>query len=226
MIDKFYVYIYYDPRTDEPFYVGKGVNNRWQPKLRHSRQNPYLRNKLRKIGVENIIVKFALKNVCEECALYCEIDLIAVIGRKDQGKGPLVNMTDGGDGWSGNSPTVETREKISKALVGRPLGYVRTEETRRKLSKANKGHRPSEETKRKISKNNARKGKPAWNRGKKMSKEVKEKLSKALKGKPAWNKGKIVEAMRGRKHTEEAKRKMSTARCKWWQENRRKAKNE
>ena len=219
MTNKFYVYIYYDPETDKPFYVGKGISNRWQPKLRHSRQNPYLCNKLRKIGVENVIVKFALENVCEECALCCEIDLISVIGRKDRGDGPLVNMTDGGDGWSGTSHSKETRKKISKTLSGRPLGYTRSKETCKRLSVANKGRKLSEETKRKVSENSARKGKPAWNRGKKMSNEVKEKLSKALKGKPAWNKGKILG--KGRKHTEEAKRKMGVARYKWWQENKK-----
>lgn len=59
----------------------------------------------------------------------------------------------------------------------------------------------SEETRRKISE--ANRGKPSQNKGKPMSEEQKRKISEAHKGKPSGNKGKH--------HSEEAKRRMSEA---------------
>lgn len=83
-----------------------------------------------------------------------------------------------------------------------PTGvYERTEEYRRKMSEVGKGRIVSEETKKKISR--ANKGKPSWIKGKHLSEETKKKLSAAKKGKPTWNKGKHL--------TEEWKRKISEA---------------
>jgi hypothetical protein len=51
----------------------------------------------------------------------CELEkqLITEYGRYDLGLGPLVNMTDGGDGTNGIIYTKERNEKISKTLTGR-----------------------------------------------------------------------------------------------------------
>ena len=41
--------------------------------------------------------------------------------------------------WNkGRSPSLETRKKISDTLKGRPIGYIRTEDTRKKISENNK----------------------------------------------------------------------------------------
>jgi group I intron endonuclease len=69
------------------------------------------------------------------------------------------NMTDGGDGF---------------------LGYVPSEEVRRKTSERMKGKKLSEEHKLKISK--ALKGKPTWSKGKQLSEETKKKMSLVRKG--------------------------------------------
>lgn len=95
--------------------------------------------------------------------------------------------------------TEEWKRKISEG--GR--GLKRSEETRRKISEAQKsirrpsfsfrGYKHTEEAKRKNSE--AHKGKPAWNKGLKMSKEFRQKLSEAKKkmfaeGKiKPWSKG-------------------------------------
>ena len=91
-----------------------------------------------------------------------------------------------------------------------------SEESKKKLSEANKGKKLSEETREKLSE--ARKGLHWFNNGKiskrakecppgfvpgrieKLSEETKKKLSEANKGKQAWNKGK--------KMPEETKRKL------------------
>ena len=65
------------------------------------------------------------------------------------------------------------------------------------------------------------KGKPAWNKGKKLSEETRKKLSEALKGKPSPNKGKhtseetkkkLSESNKGKLRSAETRNKMSESR--------------
>lgn len=93
------------------------------------------------------------------------------------------------------------------------MGVKRSEDTKRKLSKANKGQVPwtkgrpvSKETREKLSK--ANKGHLPWCTGKKlppMSEEQKKKLSEAHRGQIS------AKGMLGKKHSEETKKKMSEA---------------
>lgn len=88
------------------------------------------------------------------------------------------NIANGGNGPGTMSD--ETKIKISEANKGKPKSY----ETRVKLSAANKGKHPSAETRAKMS---------ATHKGKHrapMSDETKAKISAAEKGKLTWNKGK------------------------------------
>jgi hypothetical protein len=54
-----------------------------------------------------------LRTESEEDALGLEMTLIDSWGRRDQGQGPLTNLTDGGDGFRGHH-TEETKEIIRK----------------------------------------------------------------------------------------------------------------
>ena len=141
---------------------------------------------------------FLKKNLTEEKSFKHEIYMISIFGRKDLGTGILHNKTDGGDGSS---------------------GAIRNEETKRKLSEANKGKLISEETKRKLSE--ANKGENHPNYGKSFSEETKRKMSEARKGKShsEGSKRKIGEAQKGEKNynygkspLDETKRKMSKVR--------------
>jgi len=112
-IDDYYVYIYLDPRKPgnykygeckfdhEPFYVGKGVGHRWK-NIKWNRTNYFKNkiNKIKKLGLEPIILKL-YKDLSENKSLILEKKLINSIGRKDLNNGPLINMTNGGDGSSG-----------------------------------------------------------------------------------------------------------------------------
>jgi len=81
----------------------------------------------------------------------------------------LTNMTSGGDG-APNLPE-EVRLVMSAKMRGR--GHPQTEETKRKISKAHKGRKPSDEIREKY-----RQAKL----GKRVSDETKAKISKATKG--------------------------------------------
>ena len=96
-------------------------------------------------------IVFLETNLSNVGACSLERRYIQWYGRKDIGTGILRNMTDGGDGGAGHVPS---------------------EETRAKLSAANKG------------KNNPMYGKLSPNKGKTLSPEHRAKLSAANKGKP------------------------------------------
>ncbi|MDO8688543.1 MAG: NUMOD3 domain-containing DNA-binding protein [Dehalococcoidia bacterium] len=59
---------------------------------------------------------------------------------------PLTNLTEGGDGSLGHSPSPETRQRLSRAHRGQKL----SPETIRKIVAARKGYVPSPETRAKI----------------------------------------------------------------------------
>jgi len=202
-----------------PFYVGKGKGYRYYVSchLYGNNHNRSLKNKIRKVSVDNIKIHFLHKDISEEEAFYWESYWIKYIGRRDKKEGTLCNLTDGGEGDSGYIISEETKRKIGKANKGHP-GVQHTKEARRKISEANKGKKLSEETKRKISK--ALKGKNSCMYGKTPSEETKRKMSKAHKGKnnhmygktpSEETKRKISKALKGYKHSEETKRKMSKA---------------
>ena len=103
----------------------------------------------------------------------------------------------------------DTKGKMSEIKRGKHY-FPKTEF--KKGHKINLGKRYSEDWRKKVSKGWFRKGDIPWNKGKKMSVEIKRKLSKALKGREAWNKGKempeeikqkLSELLKGRHHSPE-----------------------
>jgi len=156
----FYVYIYYDPsRNNEPIYVGKGKNGRAWSHLRLQVHSPFvsrLKNMLSN-GINPVVGIYG--NIDEEFAIFLEEESISKFGRKDLGKGPLLNLTNGGDGISG-------------AKLG-----PRPDDVKRKISEGNSGKKLSDEHKRKLS--IAKKGKPLGA----MPDEVRKKISLSNLGK-------------------------------------------
>jgi hypothetical protein len=122
----------------EPFYVGKGCNGRATSHLK-AKSSSDMSKRIRKIKCTgNKIRIMRIRNLTEKQAFDFEINLIALIGRKDKGLGPLLNRTDGGQGFYGfihKKRSVEWCNKISKAKIGH---YVSAEtiakglETKRK----------------------------------------------------------------------------------------------
>lgn len=131
-MEDYYVYVYLDTRKGgiytygdlifdyEPFYVGKGRDRRMffhlyecsgcKSKIRFNR----IRS-IRKSGMEPVVLK-VIDNLLERDALEMEKKIIQLIGRKDLNAGPLINLTDGGEGESGWKWSDEQKQKLSDSL--------------------------------------------------------------------------------------------------------------
>ncbi len=157
------------------FYIGIGTEKR--PYLKKSR-NEYWHNTVNKYGY---YVDILAKDLTIDDALELEEFIIDEIGRKDLGKGNLVNLSNGGKGNLQVSDI--TKKKISEAAIGRTAwnkGVPMSIEQKNRLSKSKigntsprKGVKLSEKTKDKIRKANI---------GKKLTQEVKDKISKSNTG--------------------------------------------
>lgn len=120
----------------------------------------------------------------------------------------LVNSTIGGEGTKGIVRSAATRKKISAntkrqiATKGHPhLGCRHSAESKLKMGLAKKGKACSLETRKKIAATLKARGMPAWNRGKRASRETRRMNA---------------EAHKGLRHSAETRRKMSRSGKKAW----------
>jgi hypothetical protein len=109
----FYCYLYRDPsRDNEPIYVGKGKGQRAFTHLKRRDVHPFTqRLQLMAKNAIKPVIEFLLKDCDEELVLLCEEEAIDKFGRKDLGKGTLLNLTDGGEDVINLSVT--TRQRMS-----------------------------------------------------------------------------------------------------------------
>ncbi len=251
----FYTYIYLDSRKPgryqygdylfefEPMYVGKGKGSRWREHLGYYKN--WLGYKIKHIkdcGLEPKVI-FQEKNLDEQSAFKSEIDLIIIIGRRDLGTGPLVNLTKGGDGVSGYIHSEKQKENFrgkNNPMYGKvPWNKGKKFPEYSGMNHPNYGKLMSEEQKKKISLKVS--GENNHNYGKKRP-EHSIKLSgrKNIKrqGIPPWNKGKVGiyseetleiwfqkrsgegNYMYGKHHSKETKKKMTEASSKRFQNSR------
>lgn len=148
------VYILYDPRTNKPFYVGKGKKYRVSSATINVNQTG---NTLKKLFLEEIkkegmtpVVEIVAEYYSETDALEHEQRLIKEYGRIIKGTGILANYSEGGDssnaGWVPSDQTrllwssqrkgvVQTQEHIEKR-VSKTKGKIRDEDQRRNCAMA------------------------------------------------------------------------------------------
>lgn len=181
---KTYIYILIDPETNQVRYVGKTKNLK-----RRYNQHISECSKLKSYK-NNWLISLKNKNLRPEMVVIDETDkddwifleqwyiqLYRSWGYR------LTNLTEGGEGVCGYTPSQETRDKMSKANKGK----VVSEETKRRLSATIKGRKMSEETKRKVSEAAKKRG---------ISPEIQAKMLESRKKNPL-------------KHSEESKLRIS-----------------
>jgi hypothetical protein len=197
---RFYVYEHRRLDTGAVFYVGKGAGMRARVTFN---RNQYWRRVADKHGFD---VRVVCRTADEDLAFLAEMELIDLHRRIGS---PLTNMTDGGEGTAGYKRSAESIERGASKLRGRKrpdiserlAGVPKSDDHRRKLSAVRAGSRASDATRAKMSA--IRKGRPSTMLGKKHRPESIEKIRAAVGGDKA--------PFLGRKHTAESKAKMSAA---------------
>jgi len=187
------IYGLIDPNTNQIRYIGKAVNlfmrikNHYKPSrlIINTHKNNWL-NKLLNEG------KYANIQIIEKCNNQDELNDAEkkwIKLYKDLGY-DLTNGTNGGDGGKMSPESIEkmrlkkigkkhselTKQKISKSN----MGHFVSDETREKLREKRKTYIVSDETRKKQSISHI--GKIPHNKGKKLTQEHKNKISKALIG--------------------------------------------
>jgi len=104
-----FVYFHFTLNTNDVFYVGMGKNkNREISKCRGRNYDWY-----KLVKKNGFYAKKIHEGLTWKQALRAERYWISIFGRKDLGKGNLVNLTDGGEGTSGAKITAEQRKRLS-----------------------------------------------------------------------------------------------------------------
>ncbi len=140
MTDRFFVYVHRKADTGEVFYVGKGTVQKKDPHVRAyytKKRSKFWQAIVEKHGLK---VEIVMELPTEALAFELESGLIAHFGKRSNG-GCLCNLTDGGEGHKGHSPTEETRAKLSAAFSGEShpnWGKKLSDETRAKKSESMK----------------------------------------------------------------------------------------
>lgn len=162
---QYYIYVWYKEDTGEPFYVGKGKENRYRELVNRNR---YFMNTYKKHGGYSQII---LAGLTEQEAFKREVELIHEYRKWFK----LVNITNGGEGVSGLKHSKETKNKLSalakeqwknqssrqKLIESRKEIYSRPERSR-KLSQSHTG--------KKFSNNHKQNHKKAMNQSKTVKK--------------------------------------------------------
>jgi hypothetical protein len=195
----FYVYVLFR-ENGVPFYVGKGQKSRWLDHEAGARRGERghrfsIIRKMQARGAEVPKVKLH-EGLTEIVAHEYEVALITAIGRHP--RGPLVNLTNGGEGVS--DPAPEVRAKLAAAASSRE----RSREERAKISAALIGKRLSAE---RIASQNAGK------LGKKRSLLARQHMSKAQHGRiiTPEARAKLRAINLGKRHSQDTRAKMSAA---------------
>lgn len=238
-MDSYLVYVLLDSRKPglfrygdfefnyEPFYVGMTKEKYGTARIKshfcdayknrdkiEKDRNPYKSEKIRHIkfqtGNDPLSLKYK-KGLTQDEARQWEKNLILNIGRSR--KGPLTNLTNGGEGIYGYNRTLEEKQNLSLLKKGTHL----SEETKNKISRSlkernalierhfNRGRKISNETKKKMSESH---------KGKSPSEETRKKQSQKLKNRVFSPEAliKMSLAKKGKKLSKETLIKMSLSR--------------
>lgn len=175
----FYVYVLSRP-NGEPFYVGLGSGRRVLDHETAARlkARDYKSNIIRKCWAagEKIGKRIEAFYPTRQAVAAAERALIAKIGRRDLGAGPLVNLTAGGDG---------THELSQEAIARKSVALKQSWNDARRESASLRSRNPTPETRRKMSE--ARKGikrGPTGRQKTPRTEEHKKKIAAALTGNP------------------------------------------
>lgn len=203
-------YIYkYTNNVNNKIYIGKTYRlKERQIEHRCSKKLTYFHNALYKYGYNNFT--FSIIAVTDNDDMLNFLERYYIKKYKSNIIKFGYNLTNGGEGSIGYKHTNDAKKKISLVHKGKKV----SDETRKKMSESRKLLFTNDTLSLKGANN------PNWRGGIKKEKVfvpreiINSHISEALKGRTAWNKGK--------KHTEETKRKISEKRKLYFQNKKNK----
>ena len=124
------VYVHRRADTGDVFYVGIGTTGRATSR---SGRTAHWRNIVAKHGLR---IEYVARGVTRAEAIEAEVFLIKWLGRKADGSGPLVNITDGGEGCPGRDRGKKLSDEHRAKLAAAKIGSKQSSETvERRVSK-------------------------------------------------------------------------------------------
>lgn len=172
MKNKYYLYRHIRLDKNEPFYIGIGTKqNRPHPHMKSEYRRAFEKNRKESYIWNNIVskteydVEILFESDNYEFIKEKEKEFIKLYGRINRKTGILANMTDGGEGIVGYTPSKEKIERHRQFMLGKKQSIEIIE----KRINSRKGYKHSEDTKLKMSNSH---------KGKKVSKDHIEKLHK------------------------------------------------
>jgi hypothetical protein len=213
---RYYVYELVNPKTEHPYYIGKGCRDRclqhFRKALRKGEEafgNKHLCRKIlkfyEKLGEEGLQHRIIKEFEEEQKAYKYEEKLISEHGREN-----LCNIRKGGEGVV-NTPEVRKRISCSVKNWRKSLSEEKEKELRRKISEGQSSYWSSEKSKEERTRRKQQ-AKKLWNQGKlKKEKVYTEQFVQASMKQSEEVKGKSYEEIYGEEKAEEIRNKISEA---------------
>lgn len=123
-----YVYRHIRHDKNEPFYIGIGIDQKYHRAGERTRRNDLWKKIVSKTSYD---IEIIIDNIDYEYAKVKEIEFIALYGRIINNTGTLANFSTGGEGGNGHIVSEETRLKMSLAQKGRKKSPEQIEKTRK-----------------------------------------------------------------------------------------------
>jgi hypothetical protein len=189
----YYVYVLKDPRTDLPFYVGKGQGNRAHDHLNKNLQgkdteNPYKDHVIRQILAEGLLldIEYVYHTDDESNAYDYEAMLIKRYGRRRyEIDGILTNLCED-NRPPHNEYSVERRQKYRDRMIGNKLNTGRKQSESEKALRA-QSLRKAYDTGTRVVTERMRQSSSETHKGKVISEETRSKMrDSARKAKSSW----------------------------------------
>jgi hypothetical protein len=142
---KIYVVYFHKDDSGKVYYVGVGTTKR--PYTKDGRSGFWHRHTKKHCASGKPQIQIVYENQDWLSACEHEKFWISAYGRRNNGTGVLVNLTDGGEGVTGMIHSEESRLKNSLSKKGKPgRSYSHTDESKLKMSVAKKGRKQNPES--------------------------------------------------------------------------------
>lgn len=211
----YYVYILKNPKTNLPFYVGKGKGKRASYHISENKKGRWTENRhkdnvIRQLISEGLepIIEYIFWHEDEKVAYEYEEKIIIQYGRKEFDPGGILTNICKDSCPPHNTYTEERKQKYRTMMLGNKLAAGRIMSEEEKIARA-RSNQLAWDSGRRVVTDKMRQASKSTHSGKIVSEETRFKQSEAAKRNKAWTKGKTNEEIFGEEKAAEIRRKKS-----------------